>query len=533
MKQTVLVSTLLLISFCLRLINLGSNPVILNRDEAALGYNALLLDQTGMDEWQQKWPLTLQSFGDYKLIGYPTLVVGVFKLLGYSDLAVRLPSAVAGVGVLLAIYLVVKRITQDTTAALFTLALAALTPIFFFYSRIAFEANVGLLYLLIYLVLLLRKHDSKTILFDGVALLVLIAGIVTYNTPLLLAPFIGLLIPVVRGITNYKHWLLPTLGTLAVAAFFFTQFAALTAQKEAITIFSDPTQYHYFIEYRNQFSGISQKLLGNQYIYYGMQALPRFWKSFSPEFLVTRGGSHPWHAVPGWGHLLLTQYLLFIGSLLMLLGSIVKELITHRKKVFSVLKQPFLESALGRDIVLIYILVSSLLPAAITVDSPHATRSLLFMVFVFVVIGVVASQISLARKTSIQVVVIIFVASTSLFAKYLRDYFIQYPQQQALLLQANYPVVLAELEEKYPSEPIAVVNPDGYQYILTAWYLKMPAADFFASVSMQNPDRIGFRYGERVGRYRFIKEADDHSQEEKVIVEWDTTTNTWQIKESS
>src|SRR5258708_7256406 len=98
MKKTALwfLIFIFLFGLVLRFWQLGSIPVILNRDEAALAYNAFLLKETGKDEWSKTWPLTLQSFGDYKLIGYPLLTIGSFFLLGYTDFAVKFPSAFFG-----------------------------------------------------------------------------------------------------------------------------------------------------------------------------------------------------------------------------------------------------------------------------------------------------------------------------------------------------------------------------------------------------------------------------------------------------
>jgi hypothetical protein len=58
-----------LLAFSVRFILSDSLPAALNRDEAAIGYNAMLLSQTGLDEWGRSWPLALESFGGYKLPG--------------------------------------------------------------------------------------------------------------------------------------------------------------------------------------------------------------------------------------------------------------------------------------------------------------------------------------------------------------------------------------------------------------------------------------------------------------------------------
>ncbi len=532
MKYTYLVLFILIFSALIRLVGLGSNPGILNRDEAAIGYNAFLLQQTGKDEWQTSWPLTLQSFGDYKLIGYPTLVAGLFAIFGYSDFIVRLPSAVAGVGVLYLIYQLIKRFTDDEKVAIFGLFLASVTPVLFFYSRVAFEANVGLLYFLSFLVLLLRPVDKKTVLFDCLAVICIVLGVVTYNTPLLLLPFVSILLPFWRGLKNVKQWLLIVSACLILFAGFVTIFSQLTAQKQAITIFSDPTAYHNFIQYRNQFSGLAQKFLGSKYVYYVLEIIPRFINSFSLKFLVTQGGAHPWHAVPGWGHLLLSQYLLAIGAGLYCLFSIVKKVLQMTtKKLGSHFYKPLHTSAVGKQITLVYLLIIGLAPSVITIDAPHATRSLFFIVMLIILASYITSQLQLTAKNIKILGFIFYIVTTTLFIKYLTDYFLRYPAKQPVILQTNYQGVLKNVEEKYPDQPIAVINPDGYQYILTAWYLKMPPQEFFNTVRMQNPDRIGFRYGQQVGRYHFIKEQADRSQQEKVSVEWSQESQSWQVQE--
>ena len=82
---------------------------------------------------------------------------------------------------------------------------------------------------------------------------------------------------------------------------------------------------------------------------------------------------------------------------------------------------------------------------------------------------------------------------------------------------------------RYPDKNIAVVDGGGYQYILTAWYLKMTPDQFYSTVVKQLPDRIGFRYGEQVGRYHFIVNLKDMSDDEHIAVMWED--NEWRVIE--
>ena len=78
--------------------------------------------------------------------------------------------------------------------------------------------------------------------------------------------------------------------------------------------------------------------------------------------------------------------------------------------------------------------------------------------------------------------------------------------------------MVEESKVKYNDEKIVVIDPDGYQYILTAWYLKLTSTEFFATMKYQNPDNINFYYGERLSNYHFIKNLVDRTNQEKIVI---------------
>jgi len=54
--RKLIIIPIIILAFLIRFINLGSTPA-LNPDEAALGYNAYSLLETGKDEYGASWPL--------------------------------------------------------------------------------------------------------------------------------------------------------------------------------------------------------------------------------------------------------------------------------------------------------------------------------------------------------------------------------------------------------------------------------------------------------------------------------------------
>lgn len=88
MKKTkLLIIIIFLLGFFLRLYKIVDIPPGLNRDEAAIGYTAYSLLKTGKDEHGTFLPVSLKSFGDWKLPLYPYVTVAsvaVFVYLSWS-----------------------------------------------------------------------------------------------------------------------------------------------------------------------------------------------------------------------------------------------------------------------------------------------------------------------------------------------------------------------------------------------------------------------------------------------------------------
>jgi 4-amino-4-deoxy-L-arabinose transferase-like glycosyltransferase len=512
---------ILVIGFLLRFWQVGSLPTILNRDEAALAYNALLLKESGKDEWGKSWPLALESFGDYKLPGYPMLLVGTFSLFGYSDCVVRLPSVIAGTFLIWLAYLFIKKVwQQDDTVALFAAAAVALQPVFLFYSRMAWEANVGLAFLLGSLILLFKKTDvKKQFITDLAAVVLMFLAVFTYNTPLLLLPFIIPLVVWIRGLKSFKSWAPTVVGLGIVLLLGGASLVSLSKQKSGITIFSDESYWKQSVDFRLQFSGVAQKILGNRVVFFGGVILKNYFATFLPYFLVIHGGSHPWHAVPGTGHLYWIVYIAAIVGILTALWKLRHNLSSKKLSRSKI------------DLAMIYLLFISPLPAVITVDAPHATRSLLtFVIITFWTAKGLSFLLEKFSKNSRQILIAVLTILFIESSMYVYKYFIQYPAQSAEILRAGFEQVMQQVEKDPSLTKVAVIDEDGYQYISAAWYLKTSPQQFFATIDKHLPDRIGFRYGYKLEKYRFIFAPGDKFPDEQALVYWDKQAKEWKIQ---
>jgi 4-amino-4-deoxy-L-arabinose transferase-like glycosyltransferase len=602
-----------------------TNPPVLNPDEASVAYNALLLYQTGKDEWRQSWPLVLQAFGDQKIAGYTYLVVAVFGAVGVSELAVRLPAVVSGVLLIGVAGILLRSLTRNSNKHdpvhtdeissqtwLLTMALIALQPVFIWYSRVAFEAMPALVFTLVLVWLLYRR--SKYSLVESLAennvhkrvmmrwlnmrclnirwlnmpwlhkrrlnmpwlnipwlnpgslaqilgaALVAVGAVFLYNVPLILLPF--LVAPVIfwYGVRRWQVWL-PVVATLAIVwVGLVWGLQGLTEQKSHITIFGDPTVAHEQLEYYQSFENtFQQRLLGNRYVFYARLMFERFFASFHTSFLFENKGGHPWHALPGTGYITFWTYWFGWLGILSTIWIVSRKIFRAYSKLQAVLSDQTtgteeFKSAIekiGRvfavyrvRLLFLYITFISLLPSIITVNAPHATRTLLFFVGwcylaslgVLVFFEIVRVLTAWLFQTSLQIggysartilYQLIVVAVSGIIAypsgvyvhsllmipveeqNWSSDLQVWLPPAIESIEKAQSPEANGKIEIETDDDLIRVLDPRGFSYILVAWYTRMEPTVFWSTLQRSEPDTINFTYGERVGKYRFVRSLDD------------------------
>lgn len=508
-----LVVALLTVLLGLRLWQLSSIPAVLNPDEASIAYNAYLLGETGRDEWGRSWPLVLEAFGDQKVVGYTLLVVPLVKLFGMVDWVGRLPAALASVAVAGVVAWLVYRWRKNPWLALMVLLLLGIQPIFIWYGRMAFEAVVALLYCLGILIAGLyswRKPLLQWLVVGGLV----IAACFTYNTPLILIPLLGLVLPFWHGWQKWRMWL--PVGVVMALVWLGCMFVSqnLATQKSQITIFGDETLKIEYGAYRQQFPGILQKAFGNKYVYYAREAGERYFASWSPLFMVDNAAGHPWHSLPRTGYVTWSAYFLgWIGWLLF-----VYQAWRHRLSLGKV----------RYELLWMYLAAIALVPASLTVNAPHATRSLLF----FISWGVAAGYAGWWLMTKWRWLVLPVVALVVLPSlMYLYQLFVTYPQSAELQapLQPGLPQILKQHNYYDTEDEVAIVDPRGFAYISVAWYAQMSPEEFSRTIIKQQPDKINFKFGERVGHFHFIGDVDDPTSA-RHIVYWDHQQLQWLVK---
>src|SRR5258708_24770677 len=188
MKKLILIAIIVL-AFALRFYRLDSFPA-LNADEAAIGYNAYSLIQTGKDEHGHAWPIHFQSFNDYKPGLYFYLVLPFIKILGLNELAVRLPNAILSVATVLIVYFLVKELFKKDSIALLSALFLAISPWHIHFSRGGWEANTAL-FLVVSGVLFFHKGLTKN-RYLYLSIIFFVLSMYCYQATRVVTPLIGL-----------------------------------------------------------------------------------------------------------------------------------------------------------------------------------------------------------------------------------------------------------------------------------------------------------------------------------------------------
>ncbi len=356
---------ILLIAFFLRFYQMSNIPPSLNWDEVSIGYNAFSVFKTGKDEWGKFLPLSFRAFGDYKLPLYIYLDVPVVALLGLTEAAVRLPSVLSGVGVVVLIFLILRELTKSFYLSFGGMLISATLPWMVVFSRIALEANLALFLTTAAFYLFLLAQRKKIFMFYSAVLLGL--SIFSYNSSrVLVGPFLLL------GLLFYKNFkkkeiLLPLVIVIIfiIIAFFQAVTVDSGARYKWTTILDEGA-----ITRINQLRGLSglppslNQLIHNKATYFITEASKNYISHFDPRFLFINGGSNYQFSIPSTGQV----YLILLPFILLGIWKMANE----RK---------------GWQLFMLGWLLIAPIPGAITRDAPHALRAI-FMTVPLVCIAV-------------------------------------------------------------------------------------------------------------------------------------------------
>lgn len=483
-KKTILIifAFIMILASGLRLWQLGHTPPSPDWDEVALGYDAYSIIHTGRDEFGKFLPVVLRSFDDYKPALYAYLAIPSVLIFGLSTFSVRLPSAIAGIIAVVAVFYLAQELFDKNKyrdyLALAASFFMAISPWSIQFSRVGFESNVGDLLNILMVLFFVKGLKKPYMLYLSAVFAGL--GLYIYQSEKVFTPLLFIILILVYFkklfVLPKKHLIVTVLVGLIVVApmavYIVTNSASLLRVK-GTSIFSYPTEILSSditkLQRDHQNSDKFGLLLDNRRLVYAKTILSGYISHFSLNWLFINGDISRHHA-PNMGLIYLFELpLILVGIYMLIFGEY------DRKTKLLIFAWFFLAP----------------FPASITTGVPHAVRTLNFLpIFqIFSSMGFVTILLwfsKIKEKKIVYNAALIFGAGYLLFAVfnftyYLDQYFVQLNYYDSSEWQYGYQQAadqLLNLQNKYNKIIISDNQPMDKSYMFFLFYLKFDPAEY-------------------------------------------------------
>ena len=463
-----LFAIVILASF-LRLYGLGSFPPSIYWDEAAIGYNAYSIAQTGRDEYGIKYPILFKSFNDFKLPGYIYLDSIFVKLFDLSPTTTRLPSALSGTLAILGIYLIAKKLF-DTNTAIFSALLLAISPWHLQFSRAAFEATIS--FTIIIFGILFMLYGQKNKFWAYISIPILFASAYFYLaarliSPLILFTFFWIFQKEIKK--NLRVYIYGLIIAIVIVIPIISTSLSSSGQKhiKEVSIFEDKSIPASYVEASAKNQTILSRIFLNRRIPYIFESFHKYSLHFSPGFLFFGDDPNARHRSAFHGNLYLFEIILLIIG-------------------FSVLAK--YKDSKSKYFILALVLIAPL-PAAFSQEAPHSLRTLPMLLPLSIVSALGAKHLweNLKVKIIMPFIIVIF------FINYLLGYYIVYPLRDSSAWGYGYQQLFTYLSQIDNNYDRIVVT--AYYWKPYIYYLYVNKID--PRIFQNNPDV------QSIGKYRF------------------------------
>lgn len=428
------------LGFMLRFYNLGEVPPSLNWDENSNAYNAYSILKTGRDEYSNFLPLYNRSFDDFKPPLYMYLNVITVWMFGLNSFAARLPSAIFGTLTLIPIYFLAKFLFQNQKSANVELAsiasvlVFAISPWHIHFSRVGFEANVGLFTAVCAITFFL--YGIRNIKYLILSALFVGLSAYSYHSVRIYLPLLLLVAVII-----YRHQLktiprkavlffLTGIFVLVVPLFVFTPFSSISQRYKTTTneLRREETEKAIsFIKDDQEAAFPFGEFIHNRRVFAVLTLIDNYLWHFDPNFLFTKGDDNFRHHIDNQGMMYLWQLPLLVYGVFLF--------VKNRNA--------------GFIFVLLWLLIVPL-AAAPARPSPHAVRSLAMVVPLSLITGLVLARLASAAKYLIaaKITFVLFcLALLFSLVSYEHNYHVHYPLEKASFWQYGYNLA-AEKTEK-------------------------------------------------------------------------------------
>lgn len=494
-KIQILIIILVLAAF-LRLWDLVSMPPGFSADEATIGYNAYSVFKTGRDEYGNFLPLAFKSFSDYQAPLYTYITIPFIAVFGLSEFAVRLPSALAGIGTVFIIFLLVQKLFSDYRLSALSALFLAISPWHIFFSRGAWQSNLATFCMAFGVYLFIISKDRPKIL--PLSVLAFLASLYAYQSQRLIVPILGILIFSFywKELFKQKRALIfsSVLGFILIIPIFFIIISPSgQARFKGVSIFTDLGPINRINEYRGGHSnpnGSVANILHNKGQEYLFILAKNYLEHYSPKFLFTNGDPIGRQNIPEAGVMNL------IDAILLPLGFIY---LLNKKRIIK-----------GK--ILILWLIIAPIASAVTFQSPNALRAANMAVPLTIVSAFGAFMIyEFINKQNKYLKYPTFIALILVISYFvimmLHQYFIHLPTRYALEWEYGFGKMIKIVDkEQLNYSKVVITNRYDQPYILTLFYLRYNPKQYQKIGKKETEiDKFGFTTISSFDKYEFKK----------------------------
>ncbi|MEK7550230.1 MAG: glycosyltransferase family 39 protein [Patescibacteria group bacterium] len=439
MKKIILILILVLAVF-LRLFKVTQNPPSLSWDEAAVGYNAWSILNTGKDEWGKTLPLVFKSFEDDKHPIHIYLTVPTVAIFGLNEMGVRASSALFGILNVLIIFFLAKLIFKSALAGIIASFVLAISPYNIHFSRFNHELNFALFFFMLGLYLfLIGLEKKKWLLVLGFSFLGL--DLLTYHSAkvVVLAILILIITFYFKELLKIKKYFL--FGILAFSFFIGLFFIEPTLLGKARL---------------NQTSSASERTI--------QAIMGKYIKHFNYHFLFVKGDTNPRLSSQTGMFYKIDIFFLVIGFLALILG-----IFKGRKEYL---------------IILAWALVAPI-PASITSEVPHAARAMFMTGSWHLILALgIYTFLNVFGNKMIKIfvgLIIVGIQAISL-VNYWNSYFNDYRDRYAIEWQYGMKQIVEYLKAHPEYDEVYMTAERQQPYIFYLFYLKTPVSSYLKTV---------------------------------------------------
>ncbi len=488
-KNNLLFFLIIILSVFLRFFYLGKIPPGFYSDEAAYGYNAYSILLTDKDEYGNFLPLAFKSFGDYKAPLYIYFLTPFVKIFGLTEASIRLSSAILGLVLVVIVYLLTREIFSKRSVSLLSAFLTAIMPLGLQFNRMAHENNLSIV--LVTLGILFFLKSLKSSFFIIFSLISFAVSLYAYHDARVITPLIIAAIFIIYR--NYL-WKIKRKVLAGMIIFFLTVMPF-------VNLFSDSNswarpKYTVFSSDKgitletNQARGEDEVghffapfFFHNKVISYPFNFLENYFKHFDFDFLFFTGDYVKIYQTLGNGLMYFFLLPFFLAG------------------IYFLIRRPINY----KEILLIW-LISSPIPPALTRFVPSASRFLvgLPILSIIVAVGLIITleYIKSPILKRVYLVFISFILSLNI-AYYLHYYYFNTPIRYAQEWHYGMRAVMDKVKEIQENYSSIWFSKEAWGYIYPLFYLPFPPEKYQPQAKLGSLNEFGFGWVRSFDKYIF------------------------------